>query len=306
MKKIMVTGASGLLGSKILRMFKSDFEMVGGFNLHPFELSGVETVFMDITNPSQTIETIIRHSPDLVIHSAAYRDIDHCQQHPGAAWKVNVDGTRNVFNGCNEVNAKMVLISTDMVFSHRPEGMYRITSELNPMNYYGKTKVEAEKLTMSNDRNAVARVSLLYGWHTLKLRSDFVRWVVESVKNEKSVTLFQDQFRNVTFIDHVAEALIEIFKKSKNGIFHIAGNECIDRFEFGKKICKVFELNEQYIKPINSDDSEWVAERPKRCCMDISKTVSELDVEINDIETNLNIMKTQRSGAGSGEQGAGT
>jgi dTDP-4-dehydrorhamnose reductase len=298
MKKVLVTGASGLLGSKIIKLFKSDYEMVGTFNLHPFELAGVETVFMDITNPSQTIEIILRHSPDLVIHAAAYRDLDHCEQHPGAAWKVNVDGTRNVVNGCNEAGSKLVFISTDMVFNEKPEGMYQESSELNPMNYYGKSKVEAEKITMTNDQNVVARISLLYGWHILNFRSDFVGWVIDNVKNEQTVKLFTDQYRNVTFTDHVAEAIIDIFNKSKSGIYHIAGNECINRFEFGQKICKVFELNEQYIKPVESEDSGWVAKRPKRCCMDVSKTEHELDVELMDIESNLKTMKNQRSGIG--------
>ena len=271
MTKVLVTGASGLLGSKIIKLFKSDYEMVGSFNLHPFELAGVETAFMDITNPAQTIETIQRHSPDLVIHTAAYRDVDHCEKHPGAAWKVNVDGTRNVVNGCNETGSKLVFISTDMVFNDNPEGMYQEPSDLNPMNYYGKCKVEAEKITLANDRNVVARISLLYGWHVLKFRSDFVGWVIDSVKNEQTVELFNDQYRNVTFIDYVAEAIIDIFKQSKSGIFHIAGNECINRFKFGQKICKVFELNEQYIKPIDSEHGDWIAMRPHRCYFDISK-----------------------------------
>jgi dTDP-4-dehydrorhamnose reductase len=294
MKKVLVTGASGLLGAKIIQLFKNDHEIVGTFNHHPFELAGVETEFMDITNTSQTIETIQLHSPDLVIHSAANRDIDYCEKHPGAAWKLNVDGTRNVVTGCIETGCKLVFISTDMVFKENSEGAYQETDVVNPLNYYGKCKVEAEKLVLGFEKSAVARVSLLYGWHELNFRQDFVAWVIDNVKNEQNIELFTDQYRNVTFIDFVADGLIALFKCGKKGIFHLAGSECINRYEFGQKICKVFELDEQYLKPTTSDRSNWIAKRPQRCCLDVTKTECELDLEIMNIEANLNIMKNQR------------
>jgi dTDP-4-dehydrorhamnose reductase len=295
MKKVLVTGASGLLGSKILQSFKNEYEVIGTFNQNAFEMPGIETVQMDITDPEQSIEIIRNSSPDLVIHSAANRNVDYCEEHRETAWNINVEGTRNVINGCKKTDTHLIFISTDMVFSNNNVRSFLESDEVSPLNYYGVTKVEAEKIVPEYEESTIVRVSLLYGWHVLGLRSDFVGWVIDRIHNKSIVELFTDQYRNVTYIDHVALGIKEIFNQSKTGIFHIAGNKCINRFEFGQKICKVFELNDEYIKPVTSDHSSWIAKRPNRCCMDVSKTELELGIEIMDVDTNLKDMKRQQS-----------
>ena len=130
MKKIFVTGGSGLLGSKIIRHNSAEFEIIGAFNAHPFELSGAETVQIDITNPSKTIIAISELAPDCIIHSAALRDMDYCERYPEAAWQTNVDGTRNIVNACNEIGAKLIFISTDMVFNEQVGEKFREDSYL--------------------------------------------------------------------------------------------------------------------------------------------------------------------------------
>jgi dTDP-4-dehydrorhamnose reductase len=301
MKKVLVTGASGLLGSKILQLFKSEYDITGTFNHNKFELPEIETVHLDITDPQQTSEILNHLAPDLVIHSAAERNVDYCEQRHETAWKINVEGTRNVINGCKKTDAHLIFISTDMVFSNNTGRPFLETDEVSPLNYYGECKVEAEKMVAEYERSATVRVSMLYGWHLLNLRSDFVGWVIDNVKNKKKIGLFTDQYRNITFIDQVALGIKELFKQDKRGTFHIAGNKCINRFEFGKMICRVFELKNEFLESTTSDRMNWIARRPNRCCMDVSKAELELGIEIRDVETNLNMMKNKRLGAGNGE-----
>ncbi len=288
-----MTGGSGLLGSKIIQKYFQEYEMVGTYNTHPFEFKGVETTQLDITDPIKTFKIIGEYAPDLVIHTAAERNIDNCQKQPKLAWKTNVEGTRNVVNASSEVGAKLIFISTDMVFSEHESESYNEESATAPLNYYGKTKVEAEKFALANDQNAVARVSLLYGWHVLGLRDDFVGWVLKSLKNNQKVQLFTDQYRNVIFLDSVAEALLQLYQKSKTGILHIAGNECVNRYEFGKKICEVFELDDKNLEPFDSSQSDWIANRPRRCCLDINKAEQELGIKMLGVEEGLARMKEE-------------
>ncbi len=294
MTKILVTGGSGFLGSKIIQMYFDNFELIGTYNTHPFEYQGVETTQLDITDPIKAFKIIGEYAPELVIHTAAERNIDYCQKQPKQAWKTNVEGTRNIVNACTEVDAKLIFISTDMVFSEHDSGSYNEESQTSPFNYYGKTKVEAEKFVLENDQNAVVRVSLLYGWHVLGLRDDFVGWVLNSLKNNQKVQLYTDQYRNVVFLDDVAEALLQIHNKSKTGILNIAGNDCVNRFEFGKKICEIFELDDNNLVPFDSSQGEWIANRPRRCCLDVSKAEQELGIQMLGVDEGLTKMKDQK------------
>lgn len=140
-EKLLVTGASGLLGSKVIELAQRDYEVIPLHNtkpLHPHSLK------LDITNQSQVLNLLNRLKPNVIIHTASETNVDRCETQKEQAWKTNVQGTRNIALACSKIGAKLVYISTDYVFDGE-KGNYTEHDKPNPINYYGVTKLEGEK-----------------------------------------------------------------------------------------------------------------------------------------------------------------
>jgi len=254
MEKILVTGCSGLLGSKIIKQGFSEFEFFGADIAIPCNANEFNYKFypLDVTDKDKTLELIKKLNPFAVIHPAALTNVDYCEEHPGEAYKINAKGTENIARACKKVGAKLIYVSTDFVFDGE-KGRYKETDAANPIGVYGKTKYEGEKLLVNFDINyCIARTSVLYGWHK---NFNFVTWVIDELKNNNKINLITGQYTSPTYADNLAEVLLAMAgKKDIKGLFHTAGSERISRYEFAEKIADVFELNKELINPIKPGD----------------------------------------------------
>ena len=164
--KILVTGASGLLGKKIVKeLLDRDFEIIAIYNRNPilFEHRQLIKIRMDITNKVLLEDLILREKPGVIVHSAAYTDVDGCEKNKLMAWKVNVEATHSVVRAAKVVKAHVVYISTDYVFDGE-KGLYKETDIPNPINYYGLTKLIGEEIVKSSDLlYTIVRPSAIYG-----------------------------------------------------------------------------------------------------------------------------------------------
>jgi len=289
----MVIGGSGLLGSKVLKESIMEFDAIGTYNSHPFSMKNVNVKQLDIRNEKE-VEIFIRdRSPDCIVLTAALTNVDQCELNKKEAFEVNVKGPTNVAKAAEMVGAKLIYISTDYVFDGT-KGLYSENDAPNPINYYGKTKLEGELGVRKNCKDyVICRLSSLYGWNTLTKKQNFATWVIEKLRNKEEVTLFTDQYTTPTFADNAARAILEICRAYKKGAYHLASPECINRFEFGKKLANIFKLDESLIKPITSENLNLPAKRPKRCCLDVSKAEKELKTKLLSVEEALREMKKQ-------------
>jgi len=303
--RLLVIGASGLLGFKVAELAaKENFETFATYNFRPVKLEGCSFFQIDKCRRDETQALVKKIKPDVVIDTAALHNVDYCETHQDEAWKVNVEGTKNVVEACREVGAKMIFVSTDYVFDGKKE-FYTEEDIPNTLHYYAKTKFEAEKLVkQANEINAVARPSVIYGWNPGELAGlqsssgkslNFVIWIINKLKKGEDVSIVTDQYSSPTLADNLAEALLAISKLNKQGLYHTAGKSCIDRFTFAKKIAEIFEFDGGLIKPVTSAMFKQVAERPERCCLDVSKAERELKVKFLTVEEGLLRMKTQVS-----------
>jgi len=291
--KVLVIGGSGLLGSKVIKTASKKFHTIGTYHTHPFKMGNCETLKLDIVNKEQTLELIHGKKPDCVILTAAQTNVDRCEIHPEEAWRIHVDGTKNVSEACKKSGAKLIYVSTDYVFDGK-KGFYTEDDKTRPINVYGRTKLAGERAIQTIcDDYAIARMSVLYGWNTITTKHNFVTWVLEKLKNTKEVKLLTDQYTSPTLADNAAEALLAILKKNKKGLYHTSGKDCISRFEFGKEIAKIFELNTGLIKPITLDKIDLPAKRPLKSCLDVSKAELELGVRLMNVNEGLSEMKKQ-------------
>lgn len=303
--RLLVVGGSGLLGYKVAELAVRAFQTLATYNFRPMKLPGCGFFKLDKTDRDDTLALVNKLKPDVVIDTAALHNANYCETHRDEAWKVNVEGTRNIAEACREIGAKMIFISTDYIFDGKKEN-YTEEDAPNPLHYYAKTKLEGERVVKEAEIDyVIARPSVIYGWKPSELAGlrssseksvNFVVWTIDKLKKKEKINIVTDQYSCPTLADNLAEVLLVLSKSGKQGVYHTAGKTCINRFMFAKKIAEIFELDESLIKPVTSDLFKQVAERPKRCCLDVTKAERELGVRFLTVEEGLMKMKEQMKG----------
>ena len=301
--KLLVIGGSGLLGYKVAKMASNEHETFLTYNYRSIQIEGCTALKLDKCDRKAVFELLEKIKPDVVIDTAALHNVDYCETHPEEAWKVNVEGTRNVAEACKKIDAKIIFISTDYVFDGT-KGYYTEEDTPNPLSYYAKTKLKAEKIIQSLDVNyIIARPSVIYGWNPnevsgLKSSSgksvNFVVWALQKLEKGEEIKAVTDQYSSPTLADNLAEALLVMASSEKQGIYHTAGKDCVNRYEFTLKIAEVFGLDKSLIKPVTSEIFKQVAKRPKKCCLDVSKAEKDFGIRFLTVEEGLKLMKNQK------------
>jgi dTDP-4-dehydrorhamnose reductase len=235
-----------------------------------------------------------------VVDTAALHDVNFCETHRDAAWRVNVEGTRNVADACRDVGAKLMFLSTDYVFDGQ-QGPYRETDLPAPINYYGVTKLAAERLVADAGIDyIVARPSVIYGWNPGEVDGvtsssgksrNFVLWALGKLRHGEALRIVTDQYSSPTWADNLAEVLLRAGVSEQTGLYHMAGNGCVNRYDFTRTIADVYELNAELIEPVTSDAFPQVAKRPKRSCLDVSRAEQAFDVRFLSPEDGLRKMR---------------
>ncbi|MCR4326113.1 MAG: NAD(P)-dependent oxidoreductase [Candidatus Roizmanbacteria bacterium] len=232
--KIALTGASGLVGSRIVELLSPQFEFI------PLSQKDV-----DITAPEQVEPVLESLSYDLFLHLAAYTDVDGAEKEPERAHVVNVDGTRNLFDATQKTHKPFIYISTDFVFSgtHPP---YDELSVPNPISVYGKTKHEGEQLV--KDKAMIVRFAYPYRAHCPE-KKDFATRLRELMLSGQELTMVTDAAMTPTFIDDIAHSLSYLFTHFSPEIFHIVGSSSLSPYEAGITIAQVFDIKNARIHP---------------------------------------------------------
>ena len=298
-KKIFVTGANGLLGSKIIDLNDENYSFIGGFNQTNTNIENTNSIQLDITKFNDC-KKIMDINPDFIIHTAAITDVDYCEKNNEQAYYVNVQGTKNLCKIAQNLNCKIIYISTDGVFS----GISKNNKEsdlCNPLNYYGKTKLEGENEIKKLDDYLILRSNVLYGFeslNSLKSRSkhtksiNFALWILTKLKKNKKLRIVDDQFSNPTFVDNLVKIIFDCIKKNMNGIFHATDLTCINRYEFTKKVAIKFGFSQDLISNISSNELNQFAKRPLNTCLDCSKLL-EAGIKLSTLDDSLEKLYNQ-------------
>jgi dTDP-4-dehydrorhamnose reductase len=287
MGRLLVVG-SGLLGNNLAKIAVNEFTVFTTYNEHPLDIEGCKSYYLDIANRMDVATLIQKLNPSYIIHTAALTNVDHCERDKRLAWNINVEGTKHIAETARKMNAKLIYISTDYVFDG-DKGMYKEDIPTNPIDFYGETKLEGEKVVkdLRLRDHIIVRPSVLYGWNPIKL--NFVTWVMQELKKGKGINIVKDQLNTPTLADNLAELILELIERDETGIFHASGSERISRFDFAIKIAEIFNLNKDLIKPITSDQLNWIAKRPMDSSLDTSK-ISRIEKPLN-IEDALTKMR---------------
>ena len=295
-KRVFVTGGTGLLGSTLLCTASKEFELTASYNKNTMIMERGRTSFvqMDIADKAMVFNVFDEAKPEVLIHTAAIANVDYCETHKEEARRVNVVGTANLLDACDKHGTKMIFTSTNAVFDgeHAP---YSEEDEPNPINYYGKTKLEAEALVRKRGaKHAVARLMTMYGWNNPGERQNLVTWLLSRLTKGEVVHMVDDIYNNHLSVENCADALWAIVRRDKAGIYHIAGGNCISTYELALKTAEVFELDKTLIKRVKSDFFKAVAPRPKNTCYTTNKMKKELGVRPLRVREGLLYMKQHR------------
>jgi dTDP-4-dehydrorhamnose reductase len=295
--KILITGAMGLLGHRIIEhCLQEGLEVCATDVVIPSVVhkdDAVTWVKMDITELPSTVSILDNTKPDVVINTAAMTDVDQCEVAKEAAWKINVEGARNLAGVCEKIGAHLVHLSTSYVFDGEKE-LYDEEDEPNPLNYYGITKLKGEEAVKSTTSNwCIARTDFVFGWGRID-RPNLAQLVIMNLEKRQSVKVVTDQYNSPTLNTNLSEMVLDIAKRHVQGIINTAGSTRINRFDFARKISKVFDLDEKYIEPVLSAEFSWKAKRPKDASVNVSKAKRILPHKPRSIEDALKRMKKER------------
>ncbi len=250
--KILVTGANGMLGQDLCPILE-DLDFVD-------EIIETDIENLDITNEIQTKSTLKKVNPDIVIHCAAYTNVDMAETEKDVAEKINVKGTENIAKACKSINATLIFISTDYVFDGVKKEKYLPTDLPNPLNTYGKTKFEAEKIVRKIcEKFYIIRTSWLYGHHG----KNFVETMLKLAnENKKEIKVVNDQIGCPTWTITLSEAICDLIEETPDyGIYHICGSGETSWYDFAKEIFKLSNI-EVNLVPCTTEEFNRPAKRP--------------------------------------------
>ena len=285
MKSILLTGAYGQLGLSFCELFNSKYEIVCSGKIYKPRVG----IHLDTTNPILCHEVLRTIKPDLVINFAALTNVDLCEQKPELAYSVNLGGLKNLIDF---FDGPIIQISTDYVFDGN-NGPYDENDITNPINIYGASKLESEKILLEHSKdNLVIRTNVLYDYSNNSSAS-FLNWVIESLKKENEVKIVEDQWNNPTWTSSLAVVIERAIDKGLGGVLHWGDGDWLSRYEFAIKIANTFSLNTSLIKPILTEDLKQVANRPLKSGLKTDFAQKNLNLEPPMIMECLDSIKKQ-------------
>ncbi|WP_413198652.1 SDR family oxidoreductase [Nostoc piscinale] len=269
MKKLLITGASGFLGWHLCQLAKPEWEVYGIYNSHLLEIPGITMVKVDLTDFEELKQLFITIHPDAVIHTAAHSQPNFCQIYPQESHLINVTASCNIAGLCADDSIPCAFTSTDQVFNGL-KAPYHEASPVCPINIYGEQKVMAEMGMLERyPITAICRMPLLFGGATPTAQS-FIQPFIKTLKEEKELNLFIDEFRTPASAITAAKGLLLALQKV-NGIIHLGGKERISRYDFGQLLVEVFQLPSTSIKGCRQQDVKMSAPRPADVSLDSSQ-----------------------------------
>lgn len=288
---ILITGANGMLGEECVKLLSKQHFVVATDLQDGLEYDCAVTYqILDITDRQAVARITEQYQPDTVVNCAAFTDVDGCENRRELAWRVNAGGVENLIAALQNTSCRLIHISSDYVFDGTA-GPYSEEQPPKPINYYGQTKLDAERIIgKSNLPWTIVRTNVLFGNTTLQ-KASFVRWVIEKLRHFETISVVNDQFGNPTWSYGMAEAINIIIEKDARGLYHYAGTDYLDRFEFALKIAEIYGLNPLLIRKTTTRALNQPAPRPFRAGLICDKIKRELDVPSYSINESLTRMK---------------
>lgn len=285
MTRLVVTGASGLLGYNVVRAASGAFDVFGVVHAHRIAFEKAEVRQVDLTEETQVKDLVQEIKPDWVIHCAAGTAIDELERDPGRADELNVHMSRRLARAVADSGARLLYVSTDSVFDGSA-GPYREDDETNPINVYARSKLEGEQAVMDELPGALVARTNLFGWSP-GWKLSLAEWFYQNLSSGRECPGFTDVYFSPVYAPELGKIFLRMLNEKLEGIYHVPGAECVSKYDFGVRLALKFGLQEELVVPTLSAEKHWVAERPRRTCLDGAKIVGALGIDLPDLNDGI-------------------
>ncbi len=266
--RMLITGGTGLVAGNLGRVAPNRFEVwVTDAVPAPVELPGVQWRVADLTQPDQVRAVFAEARPEVVLHCAAVSNIDLAEQKPDLAWAVNVGGSRTIAECCADHGARLIACSTDTVWDGK-RGGYTEADVPEPVNVYGRTKVEMERIISSTVVSwAIARLSMVYGMPAVPGPPAYLQRLLEALAAGKPTSHSDTELRTPVDVLTVRDALLELAEWDYVGFIHLPGTERATRRELALRVAEYVDADPDLIRSQTPEDEAAKAPRPRDATM---------------------------------------
>jgi dTDP-4-dehydrorhamnose reductase len=296
MKKVLLVGGSGMLGSNIV-VSNSAFDLYPTYLRN--RIAHPKALRLDITDRDSVLKRVKAIQPEVIVHAAGMTKPTACKKEPALAHRVNVEGTAHLVEAARSVGARFIFLSSDLIFDGSAE-RYNEESSASPLSVYGRTKVEGEELVRTgSDDFVIVRTTVMYGWSS-RYTESMAEWVLRGLQESRErrpepvegLSMYHDQYRQFIFINDLMAAIFELIDMESplNETLLVAGPELISRYEFAQRLAQTFGLLEVNIYPMPFDSVPQAAFTPKRLCLDTTKAARILKTPMRGIDDGLRAM----------------
>jgi len=264
MGRMLVIGARGMLGRDLMGILQASFPAA--------EVVGWNIEEIDIRKEKDTLAKIEELRPEVVIHLAAYTDVDGCESDEKRAFAVNADGTRHVALAASTCRSKMVYLSTDYIFDGDKREPYSESDAPRPLNVYGHSKLRGEQYVQELAEDfLIIRTQWLYG----PFGKNFVDSILRQAREKKTLSIVDDQTGSPTYTVDLAKAIFGLIRVNARGIFNVANSDFCTWYTFGQAILKLSGVNQVRVIPISTKELDRPAVRPSYSVLDCRKLKAE-------------------------------
>jgi len=290
-KKILITGAAGMLGKDIAEIFAKDpkYRVFGLVRNEGSDYKKIIYKAIDLRNSPALKSAIKEVDPDIIIHSAAIVDLGACEKDHRDADLVHV-ATTKILSSYNKSNTRFIYISTDSVFDGKT-GNYSETDNTHPLNYYAKSKLKGEKIALTGNELSLIIRTNIYGYHTDQ-RASLAEWAIANLREKKNINGFTDTIFNPLYTKQLAREIKFLAgKKNVSGIINIGSKKPVNKYDFLKQLAKTFSFDTDLISVARMSDMKMTPARPKNTSLKCEKFVKLTKRKLPTLVAGLNEFK---------------
>ncbi len=283
--RILITGASGLLGLNLALETTHRHTVFGTVNQHALSTDAFTVIQTDLLAPGAVERLLESTQPDWVIHCAALANLDACEANPLLAEQLNIDLPRTLANHVARSGARLIHVSTDSVFDGL-RGDYSEEDTPTPVGVYSRTKLNSEQAVLEADPTAIiARVNL-FGW-SLDGKRSLAEFFFNNLSQGKPVMGFTDVFFCPLLANHLADIFVKMLEKNLCGLYHVVSSESLSKYDFSMRLARRFDLDGSLIDPTSVKQSGLKAIRSPNLSLCSDKLAQALGKPLPNLSTGL-------------------
>lgn len=291
--RILLTGASGLLGANfLLTALKQGHELLAVTGTQAMNLPAGQHLQVDLVEEQAVARLLQETQPDWIVHCAAITHVDRCEENPRQAYAVNAKATRSLAAGARRLGARMLYVSTDSVFDGL-RGRYTEHDTPAPVNVYARTKMAGERAAQEELSEILIVRTNMYGWNAQDKHS-LAEWVLARLTVGEDVPGFRDVIFSPILVTDLSEIMLHLMDRGARGVYHVGGGQILSKYAFAVAVAQAFGFPPERVRATSVHEASLAARRPLNTSLSTEKLCRELGTVLDTIDSSLRRLKAQQ------------